>query len=276
MKKIIADSSLDLNNKLKKLNVNLVPFKLYLGDKEYIDDESLNPLDFINDMVKYKGLPKSACPSPKDFLDKISEKKDNFIVTISKELSGTYNSAKLAKKLFDEKNSDGSVHIFNSKSASVGETLVAIKINELIEKKFSTQKIINQVEEYIENMRTFFVAESLDNLIKNGRISKLKGNLASIFNIKPIMGTNTKGEIILYEKCRGLKKTYRKLKDLVKENGGDMSEKILGISHVNNLKRATYLKELIEEECNFKDIVIMQTGGLSSLYCDDQGIILAF
>jgi len=90
------------------------------------------------------------------------------------------------------------------------------------------------------------------------------------------MGTNDEGEIILYEKCRGIKKAYTTLKNIVKENGGNMNEKILAISHVNNIERANYLKELIESECDFKEIIIMQTGGLSSLYCDNKGIIVSF
>jgi DegV family protein with EDD domain len=253
-----------------------VPFKLYLGDKEYVDNDELNPINFINDMVDYSGVGKSACPSPNDFLDKFEEKNDNFVVTISEKLSGTYNSAVLAKNLFEENHEDGFVHIFNSKSASIGETLTALKIKELIDQKVDRDNLVNTVEEYIENMRTFFISENLDNLIKNGRISKMRGTIASILNIKPIMGTNRSGEIILYDKQRGIKKAYNRLKEIVAETANDCSEKTLAISHVNNFERAKYIKSLIEEECNFKDIIIVQTGGLSSLYCDNKGVILAF
>src|SRR6056297_2236174 len=113
MSNIIADSSLDINESLESLGVQFVPFKLYLGEKEYVDDESLNQINFINDMVDYSGVGKSACPSPNDFLEKFEEKKDNFVVTISEKLSGTYNSAILAKNLFEENHKDGFVHIFN-------------------------------------------------------------------------------------------------------------------------------------------------------------------
>lgn len=276
MNNIIADSSLDINESLKSLGVKFVPFKLYLGEEEYIDNEDLNPIDFINAMVNYSGVAKSACPSPNDFLEKFEEKKDNFVVTISEKLSGTYNSAILAKNLFEENHDDGFIHIFNSKSASIGETLTAMKIKELIDQKLDRDNIVKNVEEYIDNMRTFFISENLDNLIKNGRISKMKGTLASILNIKPIMGTNRAGEIILYDKQRGIKKAYNALKDIVVKNSENCSEKVLAISHVNNLERANYIKSLIEKECNFKDIIIVQTGGLSSLYCDNKGIILAF
>jgi len=276
MSNIIADSSLDINDSLKSLGVKFVPFKLSLGDKEYVDDNELNVIDFINKMVNYSGVAKSACPSPNDFLEKFEEKKDNFVVTISEKLSGTYNSAILAKNLFEENHEEGFIHVFNSKSASIGETLTAMKVKELVDKEIDRDTVVKNVEEYIENMRTFFISENLDNLIKNGRISKMKGTLASILNIKPIMGTNRVGEIILYDKQRGIKKAYNSLKDLVLKTSGDCSTKTLAISHVNNLERANFIKALIEEECNFKDIVIVQTGGLSSLYCDNKGVILAF
>lgn len=276
MSNIIADSSLDINDSLKSLGVKFVPFKLSLGDKEYVDDNELNVIDFINEMVNYSGIAKSACPSPNDFLEKFEEKKDNFVVTISEKLSGTYNSAILAKNLFEENHEEGFIHVFNSKSASIGETLTAMKVKELVDKEIDRDTVVKNVEEYIENMRTFFISENLDNLIKNGRISKMKGTLASILNIKPIMGTNRVGEIILYDKQRGIKKAYNSLKDLVLKTSGDCSTKTLAISHVNNLERANFIKALIEEECNFKDIVIVQTGGLSSLYCDNKGVILAF
>jgi len=276
MSNIIADSSLDINDSLKSLGVQFVPFKLYLGDKEYVDNDALDPIKFINDMVAYSGVGKSACPSPNDFLEKFEEKNDNYVVTISEKLSGTYNSAILAKNLFEEENKEGFVHVFNSKSASIGETLTAIKIKEQVGQKVPSEKLVKNVEEYIENMRTFFISENLDNLIKNGRISKMRGTIASILNIKPIMGTNRAGEIILYDKQRGIKKAYNRLKEIVEETATDCSEKTLAISHVNNVERAEYIKSLIEKECNFKEIVIVQTGGLSSLYCDNKGIILAF
>lgn len=275
MSQIIADSSLDINESLENLNINFIPFKLYLGKREFIDDESLDPIHFIHEMINYGGVAKSACPSPNDFLEAFQEKKDNFVVTISEKLSGTYNSAILAKNMFEE-SKEGFVHVFNSKSASVGETLTALKIKELLNQKVNREDLIKNVEKYIEDMRTFFISENLDNLMKNGRISKFRGTLASILNVKPIMGTNRAGEIILYDKKRGIKKAYNRLKELVLENVEDPSEKTLAISHVNNPKRAEYIKSLIEEVCDFKEIIIVQTGGLSSLYCDNQGIILAF
>lgn len=273
--KIIADSSLDINEELEKLDINFVPFKLSLGEKNYLDDENLDPINFIKEMVNFDGLAKTACPSPNDFLDKLEENTENFIVTISSKLSGTYNSAKLAKEMFLE-NNEGKVHIFDSKAASVGETLTAYKLKELSEKTNSTDELIKKVEEYIDSMQTYFISENLDNLMKNGRISRFKGTLASLFNIKPIMGANDEGEIVLFKKKRGIKKAYQTLVQRICKEAKEKESKILAISHVNNLKGAKKLKEMIQKDYNFEKVFIVQTGGLSSLYCDNKGVILSF
>lgn len=274
--KIVGDSSTDLNNELREnLHIDIIPLKLLLGEKSFIDIKGFDTIDFIEQMINYDGVPKSACPSPQDFIESYKGDEDVFVVTLSKKLSGTYASAVLAKKIYLEEIGDKFIHIFNSKSASVGQTLIALKIKELIELKTKSSDIVIQVEKYIEEMKTFFIAESLNNFIKNGRISKIPGYVATRLNIIPIMGSIPNGDIELKDKGIG-KKAYKKMINLIIENAGNVSNKILGIAHVNNLQRAEKIKLEIEQKCNFKDIIIVETGGLSSLYCDNKGIIIAF
>jgi DegV family protein with EDD domain len=165
--------------------------------------------------------------------------------------------------------------VFDSKSASVGQTLIGIKLKELIDKKKSFEEIVEEVEAYIAGMKTFFISESLDNLIKNGRIPSWKGKLAMALKIRPIM-TAIDGDIELHERVRGSNKAFERLAQIIKDLSKDMSDRTLAISHVNNPSRAASLKARIEELCNFKEVVVVPTHGLTSLYCDDQGIILAF
>jgi DegV family protein with EDD domain len=274
--KIVGDSSTDLNNELREnLDIDIVPLKILLGEKSFIDVKGFDAIDFINQMINYDGVPKSACPSPQEFIESYKGDKDVFVVTLSQKLSGTYDSAMLAKKIYLEEIGDKFIHIFNSKSASVGQTLIALKIKELIELKTKSLDIVIEIEKYIKEMKTFFIAESLNNFIKNGRISKISGYVATRLNIIPIMGSIPSGDIELKDKGIG-KKAYKKMINLIIENAGDVSNKILGIAHVNNFQRAEKIKLEIEQKCNFKDIIIVETGGLSSLYCDNKGIIIAF
>lgn len=276
MFKIIADSSHDMDKKLKKeLKVELIPFILLLDGKEYIDDAKMNVVKFMKKMKESKKAG-SACPSPNDFLKKFKEAGDIFVITISSKLSGTYNSAILAKKMYEEEHKGvKKIHIFDSKTASGGETLVSVKIRELEKLKYSFDEIVSSVEDYISEMKTYFISESLDNLIKNGRIPKLKGTMAIFLNIKPIMCA-IGGEIELVEKVRGTNKAYMRLIDIILENGKDFSDRVLTISNADNEERAKSLQNEFVKRGKFKDVVIIPTGGLSSLYVDNKGIIIAY
>ncbi|MDK9709822.1 DegV family protein [Acidaminobacter sp.] len=274
--KIIADSSNDMSPDLhEKYPVEIVPFKLTLDGVEYVDDARLDPIQFITDMSAAKDVPRSACPSPNDFLEAFEGEEDCFVVTISSKLSGTYNSAQIAKEMFLEGHPDKKIHLVDSKSASIAETLISMKLYELIGKGQDFNEIVEAITAYVNGMKTFFVSESLDNLIKNGRISKLKGAFATALSIKPIMGAED-GEIKMFDKARGSNKAFDRLLEMIYENAKAVEDKILAISHVNNPTRAAHLKTEIQKHCGFKDVIIVQTHGLSSLYCDRQGIIVSF
>lgn len=275
--KIVADSSCDLNKEIKeKVAIDLVPFNISVDDEHFRDDESLNVNHLIQAMKNSPNPVKTSCPSPGDFLEKYKEGDNVFAVTISANLSGTYNSALLAKDMAMDSDSNKFVHVFNSKSASIGETLIALKIDELIKKGLGNMEIVTKVEEYIGGMKTFFILESLDNLIKNGRISKTKGIIASVLNFKPIMGSDEEGNIKLIENHRGTKKSFNRLVELIGETGKDFQDKILAISHANAIDKALGLKEKIEKIYNFKEVIVVETKGLSTAYANDGGVILAY
>lgn len=272
--RIIADSSCELSDKLKEeLDIKLVPFNIDIEEKSYRDDENLDINELLTSMRESENVPKTACPSPQDFLDAIGNASTSFIVTISSKLSGTYNSAMLAKNIAEEENK--SVHVFDSLSAVCGETLVSMKINELIKDKLERSEIINKVEEYIKEMKTFFLLESLDNLIKAGRMSKFVGGVANALNIKPVMGSDD-GEIKLYKKVRGSKRAFNSLIDIIEEYGHKLEDKVIGVAHCNALDKAIKFKDEVLKKYNFKDVVIVNMKGLSSVYANEGGLVIAF
>lgn len=274
--KIVADSSCDLNNELKeKMDIGLVPLKIDVGGKTFVDDENLDTKELLQAMKNSNEPIKTSSPSPGDFL-KEYEKGDNvFVVTLSSALSSTYSNAVLAKNIVME-TGNKFIHVFDSLSASIGETLVSLKILESIQNNLKPKEIVKKVEEYIDEMKTFFILESLDNLMKNGRISKTMGHMASLLSIKPIMGGDDDGSIKLVEKVRGSKRAFNRLVEIIGEQGDKFEDKILGIAHANALDKAEELKKAIEEKYNFKDIIIVETRGLSTAYADNGGIIVAF
>lgn len=277
--KIISDSSCDLTKEYEeKLDIDFVPFKIDVEDKTFVDDDNLDVQNFIQEMVKSKEAIKTSCPSPNEYLEamkKYSDLKGIFLLTISSKLSGSYNAAMTAVNIFKSENPDTKVHIFDSKSASAGQTNIAIKIKEIIDTGIEFDEIVKKGEAFIDELHTFFVLESLDNLLKNGRIKKTTGLIANMLNIKPVMRA-IDGEIELYEMNRGFKKALSKMAETVEKFGGNVEEKRLTISHVNALEKAKLLEEKVREKYNFKEIIITPTKGLASGYAYDGGIVIGY
>ena len=275
--KIIVDSCCDLTKDLReRFNISTAPLSIDVGDKHFIDDENLDREGLLDSMRNSSDAPKTASPGPGPFLD-LYRKYDNiFVVTLSKELSATYQNAMLAKKMILEEAEDKLIKVFNSFSATVGETMIAYKLGELIEAGFNRDEIIEKTEKYVEEMQTLFVLDSLDNLIKAGRMGKLKGKIASFFNIKPVLGATPDGTITLVDKARGSKRAIRKLIEKIGERGENLEEKVLGIAHCNALEKAEYIKGKAAEKYSFREIIIVETAGISTVYANEGGIVLAF
>lgn len=273
---IVADSCLELNDRmLETMNIKQVPFFIDIEKDHYIDDGSIDQREFLGQMKKSSTTPKTAAPTPNVFYDAMKGADEVFVVTISSKLSVTYNNAIIAAKMALEENPDLKVHVFDSKSAMTGETLVALKIQELIDLDKDFGHITREVEAYIESMNTLFVLEDLDNLIKNGRMSKIAGFVASALSIVPVCGAED-GEIIVINKSRGMKAAMKNLVSLVGERGEIFSDKTMVISHVDNILVAEDLKQKILAKYNFKDIQIVGAKGLSSTYANKGGIVVSY
>lgn len=274
---IVVGSSCDFDEEHSKdINYTKVPFKITIDDVSYVDDESFTGKKIVEKMKQSVGAIKTACPSPNDFIEKYKEAENVFVVTISSRLSGTYNSAITAKNMYLDQFEDKFIHVFDSLSAAIAETMIVYKLKELMDEKQPLKEIVENVELYIKELRTMFVLENLDNLIKNGRMSKLTGMFAQFLHIKPILSEDGSGEIKMIDKSRGTKNALKKLVDNIEIQGVVNSNKKIGIAHCNALEKAHYVKKLIQEKYNFKEVIITETNGLSAVYADDGGIIIAY
>ena len=174
-----------------------------------------------------------------------------------------------------EENPGKQIYVFNSKSASVGQSLIAMKIQECEEAGYSFEKVIETVEAYIADQHTFFVLDNLETLRKNGRLSKVKALVESALKIKPVMGSTDEGAICQLDQARGMNRALIKLVEQVIEKTPDSAEKVLAISHCNCPARAQVLKEAFEERMKLAKIVVLDTAGVSSMYANDGGVIVA-
>lgn len=275
--KIIVDSCCDLNRDLiEEFNIDVVPLTIEFGDCIYRDDENLDMDAFLNNMRSTKERIRTSCPSPNDFMEKFKGPDSTFVVTLSSALSGTNRSACIAKKMYFEEFGEKFIHVFDSFSASIGETIIAMKIGEFIKNGYDELGIVEKVNEYIKGMKTFFMLESFDNLVKAGRVNPIVAKITSALSVKPIMAGTAEGTIKLYEKVIGAKRAFKRFVDVIEEQELKLEDRILGISHCNCLDKALQFKEEAQKRYNFKDIVIMETRGISSVYANEGGIVIAF
>lgn len=253
-----------------------VPLTLNVGGETVIDDETFNQSSFLKKVAACPDSPKSACPSPERYMKAYDCDADHiYAVTLSAELSGSYNSAVLGKSLILEEQPEKKVHVFNSKSASIGETLIAMKIQECEEAGCSFEETVKQVEAYIEGQNTFFVLDNLETLRKNGRLSGVKSLVASALKIKPVMGATPEGTICQLDQARGMNKALVKMVQHIVEKTQNSENKVLAISHCNCAERAELLKNALQEKLSAKRIVVLDTAGVSSMYANDGGVIVA-
>lgn len=274
--KIVVDSCGELPEKLKKDgHFESVPLEIFVDDYHIVDDETFRQAEFLKKVAESPNCPKSTCPSPERYMTAYNcEARNVYAVTLSAKLSGSYNSAELGKALYVEENGEKNIHVFDSKSASVGETLIAMKIQECEEAGMTFEEVIAAVDTYIAEQNTYFVLESLESLRKNGRLSNLKAFVASALNIKPVMGSTPEGEICQLDQSRGMNRALDKMVSAMLNKVQDCETKILAISHCNCPQRAKTLVEKIEKLAKFKDIFVIDTAGISSLYASDGGIIM--
>lgn len=275
--KIVVDSCTDLTEDMKKdKHFCIVPLTLEVDDKRIVDDATFNQKEFIRLMADSPNCPKSACPSPEDYMNHYGGEEDVYVVTLSANLSGSYNSAELGKKIYLEENPQKNIEVFNSCSASVGQTLIAKKIQELAEKGLPFKEIISKINEFNSKMHTKFVLENLDTLRKSGRLTGLKAIITSVLNIKPVMGRTLDGTICKLDQARGIEKALLLMANMVKDDAYKPEERTLGIAHCNNIDRAIFIKNEILSRVPFKDYFIVDTAGVSTLYAGDGGIIISY
>ncbi len=275
--KIIGDSCTDLTPDLKKdPHFQIIPLILQVGNTQIIDDETFDQKSFLELVKNSSESPKTACPSPELYKEAFECEEDHvFVITLSEHLSGSYNSAVLGKKLYEEEHGKDSkkIAVFGSDSASCGQLNIAVYIQSLCQASLPFEEIEDKVRAYIKSMRTYFVLESLDTLRKNGRLTGLQAFFATALNIKPVMGAES-GVIIKLDQARGINKALTRMADIAMKDAGDTRNKVLAIAHCNNPERAEFVKQEMLKRGIFKDIMITETAGVATVYANDGGIIM--
>lgn len=269
---ILVDSASDLKNdyiKDENIGFKVIPLTILAGDKEYIDNDDINIDNLLEDMHAAKKT-SSACPAPESFLQEFDKAEYTFIVTITAKLSGCYNAAVVAKNSHSKPEN---VHVVDSKATSGTEILIVDKLVKLINEGKEFNEIVDEIEKFKNKKSLHFILQKFDNLVANGRMSKIAGLIASKLIIRPICIAE-EGEIKVVKKVFGIKNAFAKMIEMIKEKCVRPEEETLIISHCKADEEAEQVKTDIQKVCNFKEIRIVPMKGLCSYYALEKGVIV--
>lgn len=271
--KIVADSSSDI------LNFDVVPFKvaplkIVTDNKEYVDNNSLNVSQMVDDLLKYNGKSSSSCPNADEWLTCFGDAQYIFAITITATLSGSYNAACIAKQLYEEQHPNRKVFVINSLSTGPEMKLIIEKIAELIKGGKEYDAICEQITEYTNKTGLLFMLQSMKNLANNGRVSHLTAKAAGLLGIRVVGKASNKGDLQPLDKVRGEEKTKIAIINRMCEEG--FSGGKVRIAHCLNPEFAESVKESIIKQFGSVDIEIYSCGGLCSFYAEKGGILLGF
>ena len=275
--KIVADSGCDyreITDLADQTKFESVPLTIQIDHEIFVDNAQLDIDGMMEKMYATSSASKSACPSPEDYLRSFEGAENIFVVTITGSLSGSHNSAQLAKKLFLEENPTANIHVIDSLSAGGEVDLIVRKLNDLIKEGLSFEQVVEAITHYQANTKLLFVLAKVDNLVKNGRLSKLIGAVVGLLNIRMVGEASDTGTLELLQKARGAKKALTAAVDEVLKSGYKGGRII--IAHRNNEKFCQQFSEVIKEKFPAADISFLPTSGLCSFYAEEGGLLMGY
>ncbi|HEW92914.1 MAG TPA: DegV family protein [Thermotogaceae bacterium] len=230
--KVVTDSTCNLPYQLiEKHNISIVDLKIIIDGKVFKDSDI--GLNEVVEAIKSNRDIKTSQPAVEDFMNvykKVLEEYDHVIsIHLSSKTSGTINAASLAAKTL---NVEDRVTIFDSKLTSLAMGFIVLKACELIDKNLDINVIKKEIERYANSIEAYFLVGDLSSLVKGGRVSKLKGNIANFLKVKPIF-TAIDGEIDIFKVTLGQKRGIAEMMKLVKERKDKLRDRLLGIVYLN-------------------------------------------
>ena len=271
--KIVTDSSSDVLT-LDGVDFESAPLKIVTGEKVYLDDASLDVEGMVNDLATYKGKSSTSCPNPDDYLRAFGDADEVYCVTITGSLSGSYNSALVAKNTYEKENPASRVYVLNSLSTGPEMALIIERMRALILEGHSFDSITAAIDEYATHTGLFFVLESMRNLANNGRVSPIVAKLAGMLGIRVVGRASDRGDLEMLSKPRGERNTLTEVIVQLRKNGYNGGA--IRIAHTMNEPFAKSLADTVAKEFGATDITVYSLRGLCSFYAERGGLIIGF
>ncbi|MBQ2766041.1 MAG: DegV family protein [Clostridia bacterium] len=269
--KIVVDSSSNLTE-LPSVPFACAPLKIITDKKQYADTPELNVHEMVDELYHYSGKSSTSCPNINDWLLAFGDSEEIICITITSALSGSYNSACMAKQTYEEKNPSRRVAVIDSLSTGPEMVLMAEKARDLICAGRSFDEILSELSGYKTEL--LFVLESMKNLANNGRVSKIAAAAAGILGVRAIGKASEKGTLEMLSKCRGNTKTLAEVTSHMQRLGYKGGK--VRISHCLNEAVAEELKAKLLKQFTNAVIEIDTCRGLCSFYAEKGGFIIGF
>lgn len=269
--RFISDSASDVRE-MEHADFVSVPLRITTGRADYVDDEDLDVPGMLRDLSTYKGRSGTSCPGIDSWLEAFGEADRIYVVTITSGLSGTFNSAEVARRQYLQSHPDARVHVFDSLSTGPEERLLLEKLVELEGQGLSFEEVCRRGRAYLEKSRLFFTLASLHNLAQNGRVSKVVAAAVGVLGIRMLGTASPEGTLQPLAKCRGDKKLLELLRDKLREAGYRGGK--VRISHVSCGELAQTFKAAILEGYPGADVLAYEARGLCSYYAEAGGMLI--
>jgi len=272
--KIVMDSAGDLHS-FEGVDFACAPLKIQAGEREFVDDTGMDVADMVRYLRGYKGKSASACPSIGDYLEAFGDAENVYCITITSNLSGSYNSACIACEEYMAEHPGRKAHVFDSLSTGGEMHLIMDKIMELAAEDKSFEEIVEIVSDYnVNHCDLLFTLESMQNLANNGRVSHLVAKAAGLLNIRPLGIASEIGTLEMREKPRGAKKAVASAYEIMLKQGYNGGK--VYITHCLNEAIARSMKDTILADYPDAQLEIYAMGGLTSFYAEKGGMIVGF
>lgn len=280
--KIITDSSCDLPREyVDDNNIEVISLVLNLNGQIIKDDlgKTLSYKDF------YQKMRDGATPTTSQvnahefeeaFIKHIKNGDSIIYISISASLSGTFNSANIAKNNLLEEYPEAKIELVDSLSASIGQGLLVLKACEMRDNGASIEEIVEWIEENKRKVIHTILIDDLNHLKRGGRISGATATIGGLLNIKPSAYLDDEGKLAQGEKIKGKKKALRFLANEVKERAIDSENEVLYICHGDCQEEAESLRDIIEEEVKFKNVIINYIGNVIGAHTGPGALAVIF
>ncbi|MBE5959433.1 MAG: DegV family protein [Lachnospiraceae bacterium] len=273
MVKFIADSSCDKLS-FDGVEYESVPLTIYTDEKSYLDDENIDVHEMLEYLAGYHARSYTSCPSAEAWLSAFEGGDEIYVATLTSGLSGTYNSANVAKDMYLAEHPEAKIHVIDSLSTGPELHLIMEKLIQLKNEGNTFEEVIEKINSYMKKTRLLFAFFSLHNFAQNGRVSKVVASAIGMLNIRVIGTADEEGKVGVIAKCRGEKKMLQTLMEEIEKAGYKGGK--FRISHVENESLANTVINMIKEKYADADTMVYPAKGLCSYYAERHGIILGF